>query len=108
MQVPLRVRLLIWYGWTRSGCIVERMDAPRSSRRASKQSSMYPPPLLELVLTLSWRCRYVNYAMFRVRMLKHYGVTPLIVFDGGLLPSKMGTEDARERSVARPTLWRRY
>jgi exonuclease 1 len=32
-------------------------------------------------------------------MLKHYGVTPLIVFDGGLLPSKMGTEDDRERWV---------
>ncbi|ORY92746.1 PIN domain-like protein [Leucosporidium creatinivorum] len=41
--------------------------------------------------------KYVNYAMHRVRMLKHYGVTPLIVFDGGLLPSKMGTEDDRER-----------
>lgn len=41
--------------------------------------------------------RYVNYAMHRVRMLKHYGVTPLIVFDGGLLPSKMGTEDEREK-----------
>lgn len=30
-------------------------------------------------------------------MLKHYGVTPVMVFDGGLLPSKMGTEDERER-----------
>ncbi|GAA6007840.1 hypothetical protein JCM10207_004895 [Rhodosporidiobolus poonsookiae] len=41
--------------------------------------------------------KYVNYAMHRVRMLKYYGVTPLLVFDGGLLPSKMGTEDERER-----------
>ncbi|GAA5924300.1 hypothetical protein JCM1841_001355 [Sporobolomyces salmonicolor] len=41
--------------------------------------------------------KYVNYAMHRVRMLKYYGVTPLIVFDGGLLPSKMGTEDEREK-----------
>ncbi|SCV74311.1 BQ2448_6743 [Microbotryum intermedium] len=40
--------------------------------------------------------KYVNYAMHRVRMLKHYGVTPLIVFDGGYLPSKMGTEEERE------------
>ncbi|GAA5826340.1 hypothetical protein JCM3770_000129, partial [Rhodotorula araucariae] len=40
--------------------------------------------------------KYVNYAMHRVRMLKHYGVTPVLVFDGGLLPSKMVTEDARE------------
>lgn len=43
--------------------------------------------------------RYVNYAMHRVRMLKHFGVTPVLVFDGGLLPSKMGTEDAREACV---------
>ncbi|GAA5915634.1 uncharacterized protein JCM6883_000698 [Sporobolomyces salmoneus] len=41
--------------------------------------------------------KYVNYAMHRVRMLKYYGVTPYIVFDGGLLPSKMGTEGDRER-----------
>ncbi|KAL8278126.1 hypothetical protein RQP46_009450 [Phenoliferia psychrophenolica] len=41
--------------------------------------------------------QYVNYSMHRVRMLKHFGVTPLIVFDGGLLPSKMGTEGDRER-----------
>ncbi|GAA5970771.1 hypothetical protein JCM11641_004449 [Rhodosporidiobolus odoratus] len=41
--------------------------------------------------------KYVNYAMHRVRMLKYYGVTPMLVFDGGLLPSKMGTEDERER-----------
>jgi exonuclease-1 len=30
-------------------------------------------------------------------MLKYYGVTPYIVFDGGLLPSKMGTEGDREK-----------
>ncbi|GAA5959865.1 hypothetical protein JCM3765_000626 [Sporobolomyces pararoseus] len=41
--------------------------------------------------------QYVNYAMHRVRMLKYYGVIPYIVFDGGLLPSKMGTEGDRER-----------
>ncbi|GAA5992168.1 hypothetical protein JCM5350_002559 [Sporobolomyces pararoseus] len=41
--------------------------------------------------------KYVNYAMHRVRMLKYYGVTPFIVFDGGLLPSKMGTEGDREK-----------
>lgn len=32
-------------------------------------------------------------------MLKYYGVTPYIVFDGGLLPSKMGTEGDREKCV---------
>ncbi|KPV75254.1 uncharacterized protein RHOBADRAFT_53255 [Rhodotorula graminis WP1] len=44
--------------------------------------------------------KYANYAMHRVRMLKHFGVTPILVFDGGLLPSKMGTEDAREAKRA--------
>jgi exonuclease-1 len=32
-------------------------------------------------------------------MLKHFGVTPIIVFDGALLPSKMGTETGREKYV---------
>ncbi|KAK4704526.1 exonuclease 1, partial [Phenoliferia sp. Uapishka_3] len=41
--------------------------------------------------------QYVNYSMHRVRMLKHFGITPFIVFDGGLLPSKMGTEGDREK-----------
>ncbi|KAL8276082.1 hypothetical protein RQP46_011514 [Phenoliferia psychrophenolica] len=37
----------------------------------------------------------LHYAMHRLRMLKHLGVTPLIVFDGGLLPSMMSTEGDR-------------
>ncbi|KAI5477622.1 exonuclease 1 [Pseudohyphozyma bogoriensis] len=41
--------------------------------------------------------QYVNYSMHRIRMLKYHQVTPIVVFDGGLLPSKMGTEDDRER-----------
>lgn len=40
--------------------------------------------------------KYVDYAMHRVRMLKHYGVTPYIVFDGDFLPSKAQTERERE------------
>lgn len=43
--------------------------------------------------------KYVDYAMHRVRMLKHYGVTPYIVFDGDFLPSKSKTE--RERAFRR-------
>lgn len=45
-------------------------------------------------------CRaYVDFALSRVRMLLHYGVTPYLVFDGGRLPSKAQTE--RERSERR-------
>ncbi|QIX00588.1 hypothetical protein AMS68_006105 [Peltaster fructicola] len=38
---------------------------------------------------------YVNFAMNRVRMLIHFGVTPYIVFDGDYLPSKAHTEQDR-------------
>lgn len=45
------------------------------------------------------RDRYINYALQRVRMLRHFGVVPVLVFDGGPLPSKAGTELERERYV---------
>lgn len=40
--------------------------------------------------------RYVEFAMHRVRLFKHFGVTPYLVFDGDYLPSKAGTEASRE------------
>ncbi|SPO05223.1 related to EXO1 - exonuclease which interacts with Msh2p [Cephalotrichum gorgonifer] len=42
--------------------------------------------------------KYVQFAMHRVNMLRHFGVTPYIVFDGDFLPSKAGTEASRARS----------
>ena len=44
-----------------------------------------------------WHDRYVDYAMHRVRLLKHYNITPYIVFDGGPLPAKKGTESDRKK-----------
>ncbi|KAJ3783490.1 PIN domain-like protein [Lentinula aff. detonsa] len=41
--------------------------------------------------------RYVNYAMEKVRLLRHYGIKPYVVFDGGPLPAKKGTEVSRKR-----------
>ncbi|POS69909.1 exonuclease 1, partial [Diaporthe helianthi] len=41
--------------------------------------------------------KYVDFAMHRVRMVKHFGVTPYLVFDGDFLPSKAHTEAAREK-----------
>ncbi|KAH8926235.1 PIN domain-like protein, partial [Atractiella rhizophila] len=41
--------------------------------------------------------RYINYAIHRIRMLQHYGVTPYVVFDGGLLSAKKATESDRDR-----------
>ncbi|CAI6338976.1 unnamed protein product [Periconia digitata] len=39
--------------------------------------------------------KYVDFAMSRVRMLIHFGITPYIIFDGDYLPSKSGTEKDR-------------
>ena len=36
--------------------------------------------------------------MHRVRMLRHFGIKPYLVFDGDYLPSKAGTEEARAKS----------
>src|SRR6266849_8181696 len=35
--------------------------------------------------------------MQRVRLLRHYGIHPYIVFDGEHLPAKRGTEEGRRR-----------
>lgn len=43
--------------------------------------------------------RYVTYAMGKIRMLQYFGIKPYVVFDGGLLPNKMGTERDRAQSV---------
>ncbi|KAK9453943.1 PIN domain-like protein [Dipodascopsis uninucleata] len=42
--------------------------------------------------------RYVDYIMNRIKMLKHYGVRPYLVFDGANLPSKQYTEAERLKS----------
>ncbi|XXH01393.1 hypothetical protein Hte_007753 [Hypoxylon texense] len=41
--------------------------------------------------------KYVDFAMSRVRMAKHFGITPYLVFDGGYLPSKATTEASRRK-----------
>lgn len=40
--------------------------------------------------------RYVDYCMFRVRMLLHFGVIPVMVFDGAALPMKADTHADRQ------------
>ena len=49
---------------------------------------------------ISFGKRYVHYAMQRVRLLRHYGIHPYMVFDGGRLPAKRGTEEERRRRRA--------
>lgn len=41
--------------------------------------------------------RYVEYAMHRVRLLQHHRIRPYVVFDGGPLPAKKGTETERKK-----------
>ncbi|KAE8445576.1 hypothetical protein EG329_013209 [Mollisiaceae sp. DMI_Dod_QoI] len=41
--------------------------------------------------------KFVDFAMHRVRMLQHFGVTPFLIFDGDYLPSKAKTEDERAK-----------
>ncbi|KAL5978699.1 hypothetical protein ACLOJK_029816 [Asimina triloba] len=42
--------------------------------------------------------RHVDYCMHRVNLLRHYGVKPILVFDGGLLPMKSDEEVKRSRA----------
>ncbi|KAK8963965.1 Exonuclease 1 [Platanthera guangdongensis] len=40
---------------------------------------------------------HIDYCMHRVKLLQHYGVKPILVFDGGLLPMKIDQETKRAR-----------
>ncbi|XP_010249407.1 PREDICTED: exonuclease 1 isoform X1 [Nelumbo nucifera] len=40
---------------------------------------------------------YLHYFMHRINLLRHYKITPVVVFDGGNVPCKAATEDERHR-----------
>ncbi|KAJ6886166.1 exonuclease 1 isoform X1 [Populus alba x Populus x berolinensis] len=42
--------------------------------------------------------KHIEYCMHRVNLLRHYGVKPILVFDGGLLPMKIEQENKRART----------
>ncbi|XP_028087370.1 exonuclease 1 isoform X1 [Camellia sinensis] len=42
--------------------------------------------------------KHIDYCMHRVNLLRHYDVTPILVFDGGLLPMKSEQETKRARA----------
>ncbi|KAL5188231.1 Exonuclease 1 [Glycine soja] len=42
--------------------------------------------------------RHIEYCMHRVNLLRHFGVKPILVFDGGLLPMKSEQENKRARA----------
>ncbi|KAL3818629.1 hypothetical protein ACJIZ3_004534 [Penstemon smallii] len=41
--------------------------------------------------------QYIKYFMHRINMLRHYKITPVVVFDGGNIPCKATTENERHR-----------
>ncbi|KAF8399026.1 hypothetical protein HHK36_014892 [Tetracentron sinense] len=45
------------------------------------------------------KSRYLQYFMHRINLLRHYKITPVVVFDGGSIPCKAATEDERHRQV---------
>ncbi|KZV95667.1 PIN domain-like protein [Exidia glandulosa HHB12029] len=50
------------------------------------------------IVTGKTTTKYVDFAMQRVRLMQHYGVSPYLVFDGGPLPAKVGTEEKRKQA----------
>ncbi|KAG6573339.1 Exonuclease 1, partial [Cucurbita argyrosperma subsp. sororia] len=42
--------------------------------------------------------KHIDYCMHRINLLRHYGVKPVLVFDGGLLPMKKEQEIKRART----------
>ena len=80
------------------GSIGEQWHAQWSWRWTSRQISRVRPS--ELLNTCTHSIRFVEFAMHRVRMLIHFGVTPYIVFDGDYLPNKAATENERAKKRA--------
>lgn len=54
---------------------------------------------MELLLNIEGdkKFQYLKYFMNRINMLRHYKITPVVVFDGGNLPCKAATEDERDK-----------
>lgn len=84
------------------GSIKARLGAQKilSKGRRAQSMSLLHHNLFDAsnlgVLTLN-TCRFVDYAMYRVRFLRHHGIEPFLVFDGGPLPAKKGTEVSRAK-----------
>ncbi|KAJ9141526.1 hypothetical protein P3X46_032052 [Hevea brasiliensis] len=43
------------------------------------------------------KLRYLDYFMHRINLLRHYKITPVVVFDGASIPCKAATEHERHR-----------
>jgi exonuclease-1 len=80
------------YGWLHRGTVACAIEL--ATGKPTKKYILTDPIPRSRILTFS---RFVDYAMHRVRMLQHFGVTPFLIFDGDYLPSKAATEAEREK-----------
>lgn len=79
------------YGWLHRGTVACAIDLALGKHT----TKLVSPKFSSLCQQADKNCRYVDFAMNRVRMLLYFGVTPYLVFDGDNLPSKAGTEASR-------------
>lgn len=81
------------YVWLHKGvfaCATELATGKHTNKYVLFSHSFELAPMIE-------NHRYVNYAMERVRLLRHHKIEPYVVFDGGPLPAKKGTEVSRKQ-----------
>lgn len=69
------------------------LSLPRANRPASTSAFLQACKFLRATNSR----RYVDFSMHRVRMMKYFGVTPYLVFDGDFLPSKASEEASRAK-----------
>ncbi len=52
-----------------------------------------------LFVNLIFLNRYISYCVSLIKMLQYHKISPVLVFDGGRLPSKANTEHDRRQYV---------
>jgi exonuclease-1 len=82
------------YSWLHKGAYACAMDLAQA-RKTQGCAAATRPQCHARTLTRTLSDRYVKYCMRRVAMMKHYNVTPVMVFDGAYLPSKAEKETER-------------
>lgn len=88
-----------WLLTAMDGCTAPPIHVPPSWPKASLLKSEFKMLSYGGFSVINWQylSRFINAALNRVRMLKHFGVTPYMVFDGDYLPSKAATEESRAK-----------
>lgn len=79
------------------GVLALKSEVLKAGQRNERRNNPTRTKITAYTLTCSPTRRYVEYAMHRVRLLRHHKVQPFVVFDGGPLPAKKGTEVERKQ-----------